>query len=62
MFNLGKCTSPCKASRLHTCLVCGKQGHPASDCYQGKGKADEGKGTGKGKNAKDKRTRRGGRY
>ena len=60
MFNLGKCGTPCRHARIHTCTVCGRTGHPATECYQAsKSKAEGGKGKGKAEGGKGKRQRRG---
>ena len=58
-FNRGACqpstaangSCPVRPELCHFCSICGKQGHPASECFQGKGVAKGGqrrKGNGKG--------------
>ena len=58
-FNRGACqpstaangSCPVRPELCHFCSICGKQGHPASECFQGKGAAKGGqrrKGNGKG--------------
>ena len=55
----GKFTCSKRDNCVHNCSTCGKPGHAAVDCYQGKGKGKADKGKGKnGKNKKEKKNKR----